>query len=360
VDANTGAPISGATVMLRDQGLAVTSGLTGDFRISDAKPGTDVVVALAFGYNDASQTIELFNNQSVNVGVLRMNTGDINTAFYQEEADLLFDESALADEEGTGQAIGALVGASDNIYYNAANYDFSAMYFRQRGYDRQYQETYINGISFNDLARGSFNYSSLGGLNSAFRNKTTAVGIDAAAYGFGALGGSTNITTQASEYAPGFNGSLMYTNSNYTFRAMALYSTGLRKSGWAMTVGGIARYANEGIVPGSFYNSYGYFLALEKVFNAQHSLSLTAFGAPTQRAGSSPTTDEARELTGTNLYNPNWGWDGDKKRAARIVESFDPTFMLNWIFKPQSGTVLNTGVAFRAVNYSSSALQYFN
>lgn len=360
VDANTGAPISGATVMLRDQGLAVTSGLSGDFRISAAKPGSDVLVALAFGYSDAAKEIELFNNQVVDAGVFRMNTSDINTEFYQEEGDLLFDENALEDEEGAGQTIGALVGASDNIYYNAANYDFSALYFRQRGYDRQYQETYINGISFNDLARGMFNYSSLGGMNRAFRNKTSAVGIDAAAYGFGALGGSTNITTQASEYAPGFNGSVMYTNSNYSFRAMALYSTGLSKTGWALTVGGIARYAKEGEVPGSFYNSYGYFLALEKVFNKQHSLSLTAFGAPTQRAGSSPTTDEARELTGTNLYNPNWGWQGDKKRAARIVESFDPTFILNWLYKPQSGTVLNTGLAFRAVNYSSSALQYFN
>ncbi|MDE7407102.1 MAG: TonB-dependent receptor, partial [Muribaculaceae bacterium] len=271
-----------------------------------------------------------------------------------------FDENALEDEEGAGQSIASLVGASDNIYYNAANYDFSAMYFRQRGYERSFQQTYINGINMNDMARGMFNYSSLGGLNRAFRNQTSSIGIDANGFGFGNIGGATNINTLASSYAPGFYGSVMYTNSNYKFRAMGLYSTGLNKQGWAVTIGAVGRYADEGVVPGSFYNSGGYFLAVEKVFNPAHSLALTAFGAPTQRAGASPVVDEVRELTGNNLYNPNWGWQDGKKRASRIVETFDPTFLLNWIFKPNSGTSLNTGVGVRWVNYSTSALAYYN
>lgn len=293
VDANTGTPVSGATVMLRDQGLASTTGPAGDFRISNAAPGQDYVMVVAYGYADAEKAVELFNKQTVDAGLIRLADNEQHTDYYEDQNDLIFDESALEDEEGAGQSIGALTGASDNIFYNAANYDFSQMYFRQRGYDRWYQQTYINGVNFNDLARGYFNYSSIGGMNRAFRNKTTAIGLDAADFGFGDLGGQTNISTRATDYAPGFNGSVMYTNSNYMFRAMALYSTGLNKHGWALTAGAIGRYAKEGIVPGSFYNSGGYFLAVEKVFNRQHSLSLTAFGAPTQRAGSSPTTDEA-------------------------------------------------------------------
>lgn len=285
VDANTGTPVSGATVMLRDQGLASTTGPAGDFRISNAAPGQDYVMVVAYGYADAEKAVELFNKQTVDAGLIRLADNEQHTDYYEDQNDLIFDESALEDEEGAGQSIGALTGASDNIFYNAANYDFSQMYFRQRGYDRWYQQTYINGVNFNDLARGYFNYSSIGGMNRAFRNKTTAIGLDAADFGFGDLGGQTNISTRATDYAPGFNGSVMYTNSNYMFRAMALYSTGLNKHGWALTAGAIGRYAKEGIVPGSFYNSGGYFLAVEKVFNRQHSLSLTAFGAPTQRAG---------------------------------------------------------------------------
>lgn len=360
VDANTGTPVSGATVMLRDQGLASTTGPAGDFRISNAAPGQDYVMVVAYGYADAEKAVELFNKQTVDAGLIRLADNEQHTDYYEDQNDLIFDESALEDEEGAGQSIGALTGASDNIFYNAANYDFSQMYFRQRGYDRWYQQTYINGVNFNDLARGYFNYSSIGGMTalSATRPPPSASTPPTSDRD---LGGQTNISTRATDYAPGFNGSVMYTNSNYMFRAMALYSTGLNKHGWALTAGAIGRYAKEGIVPGSFYNSGGYFLAVEKVFNRQHSLSLTGRSAPRHSApGSSPTTDEARELTGTNLYNPNWGWYDGKKRAARIVESFDPTFILNWLFKPQAGTSLNTGVAARWSNYSSSALAYYN
>ena len=75
----------------------------------------------------------------------------------------------------------------------------------------------------NDLVRGRFNFSSLLGMTSrAFRNKTTSVGLDAAAYGFGDLGGSVNYNTITDTYAPGFNGSVAYTNSNYMLRGLSL------------------------------------------------------------------------------------------------------------------------------------------
>ena len=128
---------------------------------------------------------------------------------------MLFDQAAIEDEEGNSQAVGVLTGASDNVYYNAANYDFSVMRFRLRGYDSYFTTTYINGVPFNDLARGRFNYSTLGGMNRAFRNRTTSIGMSAATYGFGGIGGSANINTLTDSYAPGFYGSAAYTNSSY-------------------------------------------------------------------------------------------------------------------------------------------------
>jgi len=129
------------------------------------------------------------------------------------------------------------------------------MYFRYRGYDSQYQSVYINGIKFNDLIRGRFNFSTLMGMTSrAFRNKTTTIGMEASNYGFGDIGGSVNYNTTTDLYAPGFNGSVAFTNSNYMFRGMATYSTGLNKDGWAFTFSGIGRYAKEGVMDGTFYN----------------------------------------------------------------------------------------------------------
>lgn len=211
---------------------------------------------------------------------------------------MLVNESQLEDEEGNSQSVGALTGSADNIFYQAASYDFSLMRFRIRGYDSEYSETYINGVNFNEPARGRFNYSMLGGMNQAFKNKTISMGLDATSFSFGDIGGATNISTYAQDYAPGFRGSVAYTNGNYYLRGMATYSTGLNKHGWALTASAIGRYSDEGVVPGTFYHSWGYFLSLQKVFNPQHSIALTTFGAPTQRASNSATYLEAYELTG--------------------------------------------------------------
>lgn len=102
--------------------------------------------------------------------------------------------------------------------------------------------------------------------------------LDAATYGFGDIGGSVNYNTTTDLYAPGFNGSVAFTNSNYMFRGMATYATGLNKHGWALTLSAIGRYAKEGVMPGTFYNSGGLFLSVEKLINANNTLTLTAFG----------------------------------------------------------------------------------
>ena len=75
---------------------------------------------------------------------------------------------------------------------------------------------------------------------------------------------------------------------------------------------------------GTFYNSGGLFGSIEKRFNEQNSLTLTFFGGPTQRATGRPTVQEAYDLAGTNLYNPDWGYQNGDKRSARITETFDP------------------------------------
>lgn len=357
VDAKTGLPVVGATVMLDEQGISVTSGPNGDFSISDAVAGNDRLLVLSYGYKDWMQDVIISANVVENVGTIKL----VGIADGSNDADdFIVSESQIEDEEGNSQSIATLSGANDNIFYQAASYDFSLMRFRVRGYDSEYTQTMINGIVFNDPARGRFNYSMMGGMNQAFKNKSIGMGLEATSYGFGDVGGTNNIVTFAKDYAPGTRASVAYTNSNYYLRGMLTHATGLRKNGWALTMSAVARYSNEGIVPGSFYNSWGYFISAQKVFNPQHSLSITTFGAPTKRAANTATFQEAYDLTGDNLYNPSWGWQEGEKRNAKVVESFDPTAIVNWIWTPKAGVTLNTGVAVRKSFYSSSALNWYN
>ena len=360
IDSRTSVPVVGATVLLDEQGVSAITGPSGDFVITDAKPGSDRVMILCYGYRDLVLDVTILNGID-DLGTIKLtpSSSEIDDE-NNENAEIVLTESMLEDEEGNTQQVGALTGATDNPYYKATNYNFSTMRFRIRGYNNEYSQTYINGINFNDAARGRFNYSMIGGMNQAFRSRSVGYATEATSFGFGDVGGATNIFTYAKDYAPGFRGSIAYTNSNYRWRGMITYSTGLNQHGWALTLSAIARYAGEGIIPGSFYNSWGAFLSLQKVLNSEHSVSLTVFGAPTKRASNSATFDEAYQLAGSNLYNTNWGWQEGKKRNARVVQSFDPTAILSWIWTPKTGTTLNTGLAFHKSFYSSSALNWYN
>ena len=358
VDDESGSPVVGATVLLDNQGNSSVTGTDGLFRITDAKPGNDNVTVLCLGYGDWSRPVTITAGKITDLGIVKLKSEGYEG--YSQNADLFIDESQLEDEEGNSQTIGTLAGASDNVFYNAASYDFSVMRFRQRGYDQNLTEVYINGVNFNEPARGRFNYSMFGGLNQAFKNKVTGIGLEATSFGIAPVGGASNVNTQAKDYAPGFRGNLAYTNSNYYMRAMAMYSTGLNRHGWALTLGAITRYSDKGVQDGTFYNSWGYFLSLQKVFNEQHSISLTTFGAPTKRANNNAVFEEACVLADNYLYNSAWGWQNGEQRSAKVVESFDPTAIINWIWKPKHNTTVNTGVGFRKSFYASSALIWYN
>ncbi|MCM1450469.1 MAG: carboxypeptidase-like regulatory domain-containing protein, partial [Clostridiales bacterium] len=201
VDADTGSPIAGALVTLREQGITVTTGPAGDFLISNASPGHVDALVIAYGFNDMLVEADLYNDVTVNVGKISMKATE-SADYYDDSQEIYYDEHMLENEDDS-QSIATLTGSGDNVYFNTASFNFGPMYFRYRGYESSYQEVSVNGIEMNDLIRGQFNFASLGGMTSrAFRNKTSAIGMDAAAYGFGAIGGSTNYNTITSGYAP--------------------------------------------------------------------------------------------------------------------------------------------------------------
>ena len=361
MDAKSGLPVVGATVMLDNQGISATTDPAGRFLIDEASQGNDELLVLCYGYKDWSLAVTIIDGIVEDLGAIQVDPLSFETAevleYRSSVADMALTESQLEDEEGNTQEVALLSGATDNPFYQASSYTFSTARFRIRGYENNKTETYINSIPFNDGVRFSFNYSMTGGLNQAFRNKTIGIGLEENTYGFGGIGGANNIKTFAADYAPGTRLSLAYTNGNYRWRGMVTHATGLNKHGWAMTLSAVVRYAGEGVYPGSFYNSVGYFLSLQKVFNPQHSLTLTTFGAPTKRAANSAIFEETGRLI-NNMYSPDWGWQDGKKRNSQVVESFDPTAILNWLWKPDDHTSLNTGFAFHKSFYSKAALNW--
>ena len=135
VDAKSGLPVAGATIMLDAQGNTVTTGPNGDFLISDAAAGSDEIIVLGYGYKDLSRKVQIFGNAVENLGTIKLEPSDFNATDEESQSfsDVILSESELEDEEGNSQSVATLTGASDNPFYQAASYDFSLMRFRIRG-----------------------------------------------------------------------------------------------------------------------------------------------------------------------------------------------------------------------------------
>ena len=184
IDFGTKAPIAGVKVSLKNKNISVTSSKDGVFIFKNLSSGADELLVVSADYQPYQQSILIGKDEKIDLGNIALIR--VEKASQQEENIQLFDESVLDDDnETSSQSSSYLSGASDDIYLNAASYNYSPMRFSIRGYDQSASTTYINGINFNDQERGRFNYSSLGGLNDAFRNKDVINGIENAPFAFG-------------------------------------------------------------------------------------------------------------------------------------------------------------------------------
>lgn len=273
-----------------------------------------------------------------------------------DNADFTFTESQLDEDNDANQAVSSIVASKSNPYASEVGYRFSPMRFRVRAYENTQSGTYMNGLMLNDAERGSFSYGLIGGMNDATRNREGVGGYEFNSFGLTGVGGAENINSRAGAFAQGSKLSLSGTNRNYVMRGMLTHATGMMQNGWAFAGSIGYRWAKEGVIDGTFYNSFSYFLAAQKKFNDHHSLNLVTFGSPTKRGQQGASTEEAYWLANSHYYNPNWGYQNGKKRNSRIVHSFEPTAILTWDWNISDLSKLTTSAGFRYSMYASTAL----
>ncbi len=266
-----------------------------------------------------------------------------------------FSEGQLGEDDDFAGTT-AMASSNDDYFLSEVGYLFSPMRFRIRAYESMYNNVYANGVLLNDAERGQFSYGMIGGLNDATRNKEGATFFEHNSFGFSTIGGASNINMRASQYAAGHKMSIVGCNRNYLARLMYTGSTGLMENGWAFTASASYRWANEGVIEGTFYNSLGYFLAAEKKINDRHSISIATWGSPTERAQQGAATEEAYWLAGSHYYNPNWGYQDGEKRNARVVNSFEPSMVVTWDFNINDKMKLTTSLFGKYSMYSTTAL----
>lgn len=276
------------------------------------------------------------------------------------ESAFTFTEAQLGEDDDMSQNV-TIVNSNNNIYASEVGYLFSPVRFRYRAFDQKYNDVYINGIPMNDMETGQFRFSNIGGLNQQTKNQEFALPFESNKFAMTGMAGSNSYNFRPASMPAGHRITLTGANRNYTLRGMYTFNTGLSDKGWAFSGNITYRWANEGYVEGTFYNSLSYFLGVQKVFgNGAHSLAFSTWGNPTERASQGAGTDEMYWMANDRYYNPYWGYQNGKKRNSRIVNDFAPTALLTWDWKISDNDKLTTSLMGKYSMYKSTKLNYNN
>ncbi len=362
VGANSQQPLSNVEVRLPSIKMMTFTNDNGEFSFSPVRFGTyDLELGSSYKLDEPLKIA--VDKAVVDLGSIEASSNDaITSSSSNQLPTIALEESeSSGDDDGvSNQSISGVLTASRDPFLSAAAYTFGPMRYQLRGYKRDQLDVYMNGLPMNDAESGFAIWGQWGGLNDVFRNQTLTFGLQPAEQGFGGLQGLTQIDATAASQRKQTRITYSLSNRSYRHRTMVTYSTGLMQNGWAFSASASRRWAQKGYVPGTSYDGYSYYLGISKKLSKSSMLHFTTFGAPTQRGKAMPTTQEAMDLAGSHFYNPNWGLQDGKVRNSRINNTFMPTAILSYEYRPDYNTLLNIAAAYQQGFVGNSSVDWYN
>ncbi len=356
VDTNSSDPIQDVQVRILESVFSTETNAKGLFAFTstDLPQGEQVLVVSKPGYNTQQIQVIIQNNNPINLDPILL---EIDYSEIEAQIGIItLSDNELDQDEGTSFNTSGLLQSGRDAFLNAAAFDFSATFFRPRGYDNANGKVLINGLEMNKMFTGRPQWSNWGGLNDVQRNREFTLGLKANDYAFGNVGGVTNIIMRASQYREGGRVSYASGNRGYRGRMMGSYHSGVNQEGWSYSVLLSRRFGDEGFQEGTLYDANSFFASVEKKINDEHSLNFTGFYTPNRRGRSAPNTQEVIDLKGIK-YNPNWGYQDGEKRNSRVREIAEPTFTLNHYWDISDKTRLNTNIGFQTGRNGQTRLE---
>jgi len=349
-------PVEGAVVSISQNGETVAEYRTSDdgkFLFEGIPNGMYDMKVEAAGFmpSNVNVTVEGYVRDLMFVSIMTVQSvNDIDDSSFAE-----FD----MEDSGYSDTPTILFGSND-VYSNVAGYGFSAIRFRNRGYNSETQDVYLSGIKMNDAITGYSPYSLWSGLNEAMRSKETTIGNEVSDYGIGGFNGVTNIHGNPSSVRPGWRFSVLSNSALYRLRLMATYASGELDNGWSYAFNVSARLGGNDWVDGVFYRSFAYYAGVEKKFGDIHRLSLVTFATPGSRGAQNASTQEVYDLMGDNMYNSNWGYQNGKIRNSRVRTTFEPVTVLKYTVTPDDGLEASATILWRTGKNAYTALDWYD
>lgn len=350
-------PIAGANVELKKGGVKMQelrTGNDGKFFFQDLANDNYSLIVAAPGYTETQV------NVTVEKGLVRdlIFVTLVPASQINEVDDSSFGEFDLDDSGYTDTP--TILFASNDVFTNVAGYGFSAVRYKNRGYNSESQEVYLAGVPMNDAITGYSPYSLWSGLNEAMRSKESTIGLESADYSAGGYNGVTIISAMPSDVRPGLRMSVLSNSAMYRFRFMVNYASGVLDNGWSYAINASARIGGNDWIEGVFYRNFALYAGAEKRIGDEHRIALIAFATPGERGAQNASTQEVYDLMKDNMYNSNWGYQNGKVRNARVRKTFEPVIALRYLYTPSDSFEASATLLYRTGFNGYTALDWYD
>ncbi|MDV7137868.1 TonB-dependent receptor [Maribacter sp. TH_r10] len=350
VDGETGAPLPGASIIVKGTSNGTSADFDGNFTINVSnESGTLRVSYLGFNTKEMPFT----------------STGNIGTITLMPDAsaldEVIVTTYSLAVDRKTPVAVSTIkagdielklgtqefpeiLKSTPGIYATKSGGGFGDGRVNIRGFSSENVAVMINGIPVNDMENGAVYWSNWAGLGDVTRAMQVQRGLGASKIAVPSIGGTINVVTKTTDVEEGGNIISSVGNDGYQ-KYGATYSTGLLDNGFAVTVSG-ASTKGQGYVDGTEFTGISYFLNISKQINDAHEISFSAFGAK-QRHGQR----QNRQLIETyeksengRKFNADWGYKNGQVTHQEDNFYHKPQMSLNHYWDINENTNLSTVV----------------
>lgn len=340
-------PLIGATVIVPGTTQGTSTDLNGTFSFQ-VKKGTEEIQVSYLNYKTVLRPVNSSASRQA-LGTIKMDPEAIamqdvvitQSVAVQRKTPVAVSTIAASEIEYKlgGQEFPEVLKSTPGVYVTKDGGGYGDSKINMRGFKSANVAVMINGVPVNDMEWGGVYWSNWAGLADVTRSMQTQRGMGASKISSPSVGGTINIVTNTIDAKKG--GTFSYGVGNDGLQNVSLsLSTGLSKSGWAMSLL-LAKRWGDGYVQGTSFEGYNWFVNISKRLNDRHQLSLTAFGAPQSHNQRKPLYaglsikewDKVAKWMGEDdkyRYNAVYGFDNNgKERTSQWNHYHKPQISLN-------------------------------
>ncbi len=351
LEAGTNMSLPGANVVEKGTSNGVVTDFDGNFSIKTQSNSGEIVITY-IGYT--SKTISFSGNQDMGKIELESSQESLSEIVITQTSFAIDRETPVAVSTIKAEAIEVKLGTQEfpeilkstpGVYATKTGGGYGDGRINLRGFESNNIAVMINGIPVNDMENGRVYWSNWAGLSDVTSAMQVQRGLGASKVAVPSVGGTINIISKSYDAEKGGSIRMGTGNNGYQKYGMTL-STGLLDNGFAATVSA-AKIFGDGYVDGTEFDGYNYFINLTKVFNDQHKLAFTAFGAQQthgQRYNSRTIAEYRATEQGGQRFNPDWGYKNGKVEYLSYNFYHKPQMSLNHYWTLNDKTNISTAL----------------